>query len=113
MKKFLVIYHAPAKLINKMANASPADAIKGMEPWIVWQKTHEKNIVDLGLPTGNGKHVTKDGSTPSVMEVAGYSVIQANSMEEALGIVKAHPHLFWGEGVSLEVYETFALPGMQ
>ena len=34
MKKFLVIYHAPAEAMEMMANASPEEKAEGMKPWM-------------------------------------------------------------------------------
>ena len=39
--------------------------------------------------------VTKSGTAPSDKEVIGYSILQAGSMEEAVEMLKGHPHLDW------------------
>ena len=36
MKKFIVIYHAPLSATEQMAQVSPEEMQKGMEPWMVW-----------------------------------------------------------------------------
>ena len=65
MKKFIVIYHAPKGAMDKMANVSPQDAKKGMEPWMAWAKRIGSGMVDFGTPLGNGQKVTKSGTQPS------------------------------------------------
>ncbi len=37
--------------------------------------------------------------------VTGYSLIQADSMEEAKSLLASHPHLQWVENVAIEVFE--------
>lgn len=110
MKKFMVLYHAPVGAQEQMKNASPEDMKKGMEPWIVWQKKLGKNLVDMGTPLANGRRITKSGTDVSSRNVAGYSIIQAESMDEAVEMVKNHPHLMWMDGAEVEVHEFLPLP---
>lgn len=112
MKKFIVIYHAPMEAAKKMAMASPEEAKKGMEPWFAWQKKVGSSIIDLGTPLGNGMKVTKSGTSPSDKEVVGYTILQAESMEQVVELLKGHPHLDWIDGCSIEVHESLPLPGM-
>lgn len=112
MEKFVVIYHAPKEAAEKMANVSPQEAKKGMEPWFAWKEKVGDKMVDLGTPLGNGMKVTKSGTSPSEKEVVGYTILQANSMDEAVEMLKGHPHLDWVDGCSIEVHESLPLPGM-
>jgi len=112
MKKFMVIYHAPKTATEAMANVSPDEAKKGMEPWFAWQRKVGEGMVDLGSPLGNGLKVTKSGTTPSETEVVGYTILQAGSMDEAVEMLKGHPHLDWVDGCAIEVHEAMPLPGM-
>ena len=68
--------------------------------------------MDMGTPLGNGQKVTKQGVSPSNKEVVGYSILQASSMDEAVAMLKGHPHLDWVESCEVEVHEALALPGM-
>src|SRR3990167_3710276 len=108
----MVIYHAPKGVMDKMKDVSTEKAKAGMEPWFAWQKKVGSGIVDMGTPLGNGMKVTKSGTSPSDKEVAGYTILQANSMEEAVEMVKGHPHLDWVDGCEVEVHESLPLPGM-
>lgn len=112
MKKFIVIYHAPASAAAKMASVTPEEAKKGMEPWMAWAQKVGAGMVDLGTPLGNGQKVTKSGTAPSEKEVVGYTVLQAESMDEAVKLLQDHPHLEWVDGCSIEVHESLPLPGM-
>ncbi|OGM96429.1 MAG: hypothetical protein A3B86_03165 [Candidatus Yanofskybacteria bacterium RIFCSPHIGHO2_02_FULL_38_22b] len=112
MKKFIVIYHASEDSAQKMASASPEEMKKGMEPWMEWAKKCGSGLVDMGTPLANGQKVTKKGTSLSDKDVVGYSVLQANSMEEAVKMLKEHPHLDWTDGCEIEVHESMSLPGM-
>jgi len=111
MKKFIVLYYAPAESFAKMKNMSPEEHKKGMEPWIAWMEKVGDGLVDKGAPLGNGQEVTTEGSSPSKKEVAGYSILQAEDMDAAKALLKDHPHLAWAAGCSIEVYEVMPMPG--
>lgn len=107
MKKFLVLYEAPATAMAQMAKATPDQMKQGMDLWMKWKNANEKSILDLGTPVGNGAHLKKGGSSP----VVGYSIIQAPSMDAAKKILDNHPH-FHTQGGSIEVFEFLPMPGM-
>lgn len=112
MKKFIVIYHASEDAARKMASATPEEMKAGMEPWMDWAKKCGAGLVDMGTPLGGGQNVTKAGTKPSTKEVVGYSILQANNMDEAVVMLKGHPHLDWVESCEIEVHESLPLPGM-
>ena len=113
MKKFIVTYHAPVDAIAQTANASPEDQAKGMEAWMTWAKDCGDNLVDLGSPLVNGQQLTSDGNTQnSDNNVSGYSILQAEDMDEAKALLVNHPHLSWDDACSIEVHEAMPLPGM-
>ena len=112
MKKFIVLYHAAEEAAKKMTSATPEEMKAGMAPWMEWAKRCGSNLVDFGTPLGNGKKVTKAGTSPSNKEVIGYSILQANSMDEAVEMLKGHPHLDWVDSCEIEVHESLPTPGM-
>lgn len=65
-----------------------------------------------GTPLGNGKKVTKKGIEPSDKKVTGYSILQANSMNEVVEMLKKHPHLDWTASCEIEVHKSLPTPGM-
>ena len=74
MKKFIVIYRAPASAIEQTQDASPEDMKKGIELWYAWAKKCGSGLVDMGNPLGNGQKLTESGSSPSDKDVVGYSI---------------------------------------
>ena len=112
MKKFIVIYHAPAEASMHTNEMTPEQQAKGMEAWMTWAKKCGDKLVDLGSPLANGQSLTPNGSTASNKGVTGYSVLQTDTMEAAKALLKGHPHLGWNAACSIEVHETMAIPGM-
>jgi len=113
MKKFIVLYYAPADAQKQTASMTAEQQAKGMELWMQWAKNCGNKLVDLGAPLANGQRLSPDGkSRNSTMNIAGYSVLQAENMEEAKGLLKGHPHLGWNADCNIEVHETMPLPGM-
>ena len=94
------------------ADQSPEDMQKGMEQWMEWARKCGEHLVDMGTPLAGGQRLKADGSSePSKRNVAGYSVLEAGSMEEAKSLLKAHPHLMWRQDCEIEVHEAQPLPG--
>ena len=112
MKKFLVLYEAPTSWQQQMSKATPEQAKAGMDLWMNWSKKNGKAIVDFGTPLGSGKQVQKSGaSSKSSTQAAGFSILQAESMDALMTILTDHPH-FQTPGGSIEVFEFMPTPGM-
>ncbi len=111
MKKFIVLYQAPASAMEQMAKATPEQAKAGMEAWMTWAKKAGSAIVDLGMPLGNGMTVSKGAPSRSQSQVAGFSILQGESMKDITRLLEGHPHLHM-PGSSIEVFEALPLPGM-
>ena len=111
MKKFLLLYTAPAEVREKMQNASPEEMTAGMQPWIEWFGKVGTNLVDKGMPLAHAMTVTKDGEMPGNVEFVGYNIIQAEDIDGAMEIAKQNPHI-QREGATVEVHEMMPMPGM-
>jgi hypothetical protein len=110
MTKFL---HLPRPY--QPADAKPADpgemqAVMG--EWMAWAERVGDGMVDFGTPLAGGVHVTRDGTTPSIRDVVGYSLIEAADMDAALALAQQHPHLNMPGGCTVEVHEAQPVPGM-
>lgn len=104
MEKFLLIYYAPAEAMQQMATATPEEKEAGMGAWMTWKEKVGDAILDFGSPLMPGEvcDATKN-YTATNNEITGYSLIQANSLEEAKKMVLDHPHLGWWEGCKVEI----------
>jgi hypothetical protein len=110
MKKFLVLYKAPASSFELMQKATPEQRKAGMEAWMGWIKTAAASIVDMGAPLGKSLHVSKGGASPSSNELGGFSILQAESKEALAATLKGHPHFMTPDG-SIEIIECMPVPG--
>jgi hypothetical protein len=113
MKKYMVIYHMPEELLWGTANESPEEMEKGMKDWMAWAEKCGDRLIDFGTPLAGGQRLAQDGRhQDSKRQVCGYSILQAESMEEAMGLLKEHPHLTWNGSCEIEVHESMPTPGM-
>lgn len=114
MKKFIVLYHAPVDAMEQTANISPEDQQKGMQEWMNWAQRVGNKLVDMGQPLMNGQQLTPQGvSRSSDKNVSGYSILEAENLEEAKSLLDGHPHLNgWNADCTIEVHEAMPIPGM-
>jgi YCII-related domain len=111
MTRYVFVYHAPVP----PADATPPDPEQVdavMAAWNAWAAKVGDSMVDFGTPLANGIRVTPDGTSPSSREVAGYSIIEAASLDAAVDLAKVHPHLTMPGGCEIEVHEAQPIPGM-
>ena len=110
MKKYFALYLAPVSAIEQMmANSTPEQMKAGMDAWMKWSRDHEKSIVELGAPLGKTKRVTASGVSDVKNDVTGYTIVEAESHEEAAKLFEGHPH-FQIQGSSVEVLEVVPMP---
>lgn len=110
MPNFLYIYHAPP-LPEGTPERTPAEVEASMKPWFEWRERVGAGMVDFGAPTAGGQRVSPSGTTPSTLQVVGYSIVEAADIDAAIALTDGHPHLAWPGG-EIEVHEVMALPGM-
>lgn len=106
MKKYFALYLAPAEETKKMmANFKPEDGEKAMKEWGIWLDAHKGAIVDAGAPMGKTKRVTPKSVEDARNDVTGYSIVQAESHDEAAKIFQDHPHYNMLPGATIDVME--------
>ena len=107
MKKFLVLYLAPASVIADWSKTDP-DKRKVAEEkmrgdWIKWMGDHPKMITDTGVG-GKTKRVSSSGTHDTKNDIMLYSFVEADSHEAAAKSFESHPHLQIPQS-SIEVME--------
>ena len=112
MAKFLVLYNSPIPAEQAMAQVTPEQAEAGMALWNEWAEKNGDSIVDLGVPLGSGRHVESDAVTAGTAKATGFSVLEADSLDDAVRIVENHPHFHTPDG-SIDVLEFLQMPGME
>jgi hypothetical protein len=113
MTKFLVLYMADgADLETMMKSATPEQRQKGMEAWMKWMGDNKASMVDGGAPLAKSKKVDAKGASDSKSDVCGYSIVQADTAEDATKLFgKEHPQLQMPGGW-VQVIEVMQIPGM-
>ncbi len=101
MAKFLFAYRGGAMPEGEAAQASV------MAAWGAWFETVGGGVLDPGDPSAKSRTVTSDGTVgpESAASLSGYTVIQADSLDAAVGFARTCPVL--AGGASIEVIETF------
>lgn len=105
MKQYLVIYYAPKEAMESMQDITEEQAIEGMKPWYEWMQNVGEKLLDGGNPFGEGWEITPTEKLPSEKMVSGYSMLQAEDIDDAMKLLDGHPHFNWFEGCSLGLYE--------
>jgi hypothetical protein len=87
MKKFLVLYLAPARVIDEWMKTAPekrkADEEKMQADWKEWVTDHAKMFVDMGGGVGKTKRVTAQGVSDTRNDIMLYAIANAESHEAA------------------------------
>jgi hypothetical protein len=81
-----------------------------MAEWTAWYEDLGEAIVDGGNPFSASKNISASGVSDgpvSSPHVTGYTVIAAESLDEAVNKAKNHPHIKHGGQVS--IHETFQM----
>lgn len=96
MAKYLVTYHG-SQMPSDPSVMEQAKAAFGQ-----WLQGAGSAVLDPGAPTHFVTQVSKENPV-AVVEIGGYSIIEASSLDEALKLLKTHP--FVGRGGTLQVNE--------
>ena len=113
MRRYIVLYQAPVSVAARFAQATPEEAMKGMQLWVDWTEKVGTALVDPGKPLGHAIRITKSGSVNSESTIIGMSILQADSMDAARAMVEHHHHLYWADGCEIVVLEEMAIPELE
>ncbi|HEU4347976.1 MAG TPA: hypothetical protein VFR35_09315 [Actinoplanes sp.] len=103
MSKFICLYRGPA---TPMDDFTPEQSAEQMAAWGAWMERVGSALVDAGAPFGARVAVADDGSSPAPSDQNGYSILEADSLDDAAKLLDRHPFLSEGKGrFSVEVYE--------
>ncbi len=110
MTKYMILYMAPMSSEEQYQSAGPEEGQKIMALWMTWYGKYGSIIVDGGVPLANGMdYTTNSGAKTHAPYASGYSIIQADDMDQAHKIISDHPHLMM-PGSSIQVLEMMPMP---
>ena len=99
---YLLVYHG-----GSMPETQEEQA-RVMQQWTDWFGKIGDALVDGGNPVSQTKRIDANGSVGEATNgPTGYSVIKADSLDQAVALAKGCPVL--AGGASIEVAETFAV----
>lgn len=116
-KKYLAVYiGTPTSADNKWAKLSEAEKKQrdedGMKSWGQWSQKYAANIKDLGAPLGKTKLVNENGISDTKNALTAYTLVEADSHEEAAKMFLNHPHFMIFPGDAVEIVECLPLPNV-
>ena len=114
MKKFLVLYLAPARVIEEWKEPDPqtrkAAEEKTQANWKKWGSDHAKMFADMGAGISK-QNVSAPRAFGHRNDVMLYAIVEADSHDAAAKSFVGHPHLGI-PAASIEIMEIHPLPGM-
>ena len=115
MKKFFVLYLAPASVIDAWKKTDPETRKPAEEKmqreWKQWVSDHAKMFVDMGAGVGKTMRVDAKGASDSRNDIMLYSIVEAESHEAAAKAFVGHPHFQIPES-SIEIMAINPMQGM-
>ncbi len=95
MRKFVFLAHGEMERTPEFQEAH-----------MKWWSSIQGHVVDSGNPLFNGRNVTKDGTvseiTPDMAPSLGYSIVQAESIDEAVALLADCP-------MDMRIYEAMPM----
>jgi len=94
MSKFLVTYHGPGMPHD------PDSVSKARAAFMTWLQGTGKAVIDPGAPVNRVSQVSS-GNPTQPSEIDGYSIIEAESVQQVEALLRTHP--FVARGGTLQV----------
>lgn len=94
-----------------MASMTPEQQKESMGKWGEWLKKNAASFADMGAPVGKNTQVIGSASSAVSNDIGGYSIVQAESVEAVVELLKSSPHVAM-PGTTTDVMEIMSMPGM-
>lgn len=83
---------------------------EGIAAWKAWVEKNQGAIVTMGGPLGKTKKVTHRGIEDTSNELGAFTVVRAESHEQAAKLFEKHPHFTIFPGDSVEIMPVLPIP---
>jgi hypothetical protein len=108
MSRYIYLYKGPATPMDEFTAEQTAEQTR---LWGEWMARVGPALTDVGAPFGAGLALADDGTNPTPTDLTGYSIVEAESLDAARGLLHEHPFLAEGKGrFSIEVFELVPVP---
>ena len=112
MKNYLAVFLGKPEAMDKWRAMPEAERKQrekaGIEAWHKWVA-----VVEMGSPLDRTKRIDKKGVSDTRNELGAWTVVRANSQEDAAELFLNHPHFMIFPGDRMEVMECLPIPGRQ
>jgi len=82
----------------------------GIKAWHAWVDRNKSRIIEMGGPLGKTKHVSKAGVADVKNNMTAFTVVTAETHDEAAKLFENHPHFTIFPGDSIEIMECLPIP---
>jgi len=79
--------------MENMKNHNSEEHREELKKWLEWKKKNTDNIVDFGWPIWKSYKVTSTKAKQESNMIGGYSILQAENINEANKLISTNPHL--------------------
>jgi hypothetical protein len=83
---------------------------QGIAAWKAWAERYKGSIVYMGGPLGKTKRVSSSGIADVSNELGAFTVVRADSPEDATRMFQNHPHFTIFPGDAVEVMPVLSIP---
>jgi hypothetical protein len=114
---FLAVYvgnkdNARMKAWEKLSEKEQhAKMQEGLAAWHGWVEKHKASIIEMGGPLGKTKQIGEHGIKDIANALVGFTVVRADSHEDAAKLFESHPHFSVFPGEAVEVMPVLPIPG--
>ena len=116
MKQYMALYLGNAEAREAWMAMNEAERKERekeiLKAWASWYEKHEDVIADGGAPLGKTKRIDTSGVSDTKNEIGGYTIVNAESHDEAAQLFVDHPHCSFAAGNTIEVMECLPMPEM-
>src|SRR3954470_10008978 len=96
MKQYLAVFLGKPEAMNSFRNLPEAERKereqRGMQAWMKWVQDNQSKIKQMGSPLGKTLKVDRSGVAPTRNDLGGWTVVEAESHEDAAKLFAGHPH---------------------
>ena len=116
MKNYLAVFTGKPDAMSNWQKLPDAERqrkeAEGMKAWKKWADDNASSIIEMGGPLSRTKRVSKEGIADVRNNLGAFTVVKANSQEDAAQLFVGHPHFTIFPGEAVEIMECLPIPGM-
>jgi hypothetical protein len=114
MKRYLAVFTGSPSAMSRWDTLSEDErrqrSARGIAAWKKWASDNAASIVEMGGPLSRTKRIAADGVADVRNNLAGFTIVEAESQEAAAKLFVDHPHFTIFPGEAVEVMEVLPVP---